>query len=168
MLKFIPIFFSAIALLLSGISIYFQFLRKRFAVSGIFLRAYVSQQEEFDSVFTYSLINEGSHKVLVTDARHMITTEKKRLKDGTGQIPFQKCHETPFVLEPGDIKVLKINSNEEDKNSNQINYTKFSIVTSKGKIFELIHNFTDYGSLDEAKRSKVWHKFAMQKTDFVR
>ena len=52
MLKVMPIFISVLALIISGISLYFQFLRKRFAVSGLLLSAAISEKEEYDSVYS--------------------------------------------------------------------------------------------------------------------
>ena len=100
----------------------------------------------------------------MTRAEYAIAEDEKELREKEGMLLNQDWSNVPCVLETGDIIILKVYTDTKDLEiSNPIVFVEFSIVFSDGRQFSLIHNLTDYGSFDKAKRSNVWRNLSCRK-----
>ena len=100
---------SGTALVAAFVSLYFQFFHRKTAILGKLLDInYQCPDEGFDQELNYSLSNLGNQEILLNDVEYLEGyTTHGRAHDGY-TVHKYKCSDSPCVLKPGEIKLLKV------------------------------------------------------------
>ncbi len=103
------IIISSFALLLSLFSIYLQFFRKRTSILCKLIGInYDTPDNKYDRLLKYSISNLGNAEILINDIEFLSgNTAYGRGKDSYTVLKYE-CKNYPFVLKPGEIKIIEI------------------------------------------------------------
>ncbi len=158
---------SGIALIASFVAIYFQFFHRKTAILGKLLHInYQIPDEGFDQELNYSLSNLGNQEVLLNDVEYLEGhTTHGRAHDGY-TVHKYKCPDSPCVLKPGEIKLLKVYIKYEKgkplSSSEKRFFIMFVFTSVEGKSSEIFHDITKQHSKDRKEEKLIWKPFTLK------
>ncbi len=132
---------ASLALLASGISLYFQFFRKK---NGLVVSNLLSMRDMAAKPFaTLAVSNTGNRQVLVADISFQVELNKKGVETGYAVLKTDTIDgELPRILNPSEMTLLKIHSKED-------------LLRCESCAFSYVDNETDQ-KLDEYKIWLFW------------
>ena len=174
---------SGIAIMASFVSIYFQFFHRKTAILGkLLLTNYQISDDNFDQELNYSLSNLGNQEVLLSDVEYLDWhTTRGRAYNGYSVHKY-KCPDSPCVLKPGEIKLLKVCTKKETgkrlpsrvpkkketgkslPGSDKRFFIMFVFTSSEGKNSEIFHDITKLHSKDHEEEKLIWKPFTLKET----
>jgi len=158
---------SGTALVASFVALYFQFFHRKTAVLGKLLDInYQFPDEDFDQEWSYSFSNLGNQEVLLNDVQYLEGyTTRGRAHDGY-TVHKYKCQDSPCVLKPGEIKLLKVYTKYEKaeplSNSKKRFFIMFVFTSPHGKSSEIYHDITKQHSNDKNEQKLLWKPFTLK------
>lgn len=161
------LFISSLALIVSLVSVYFQFLRKHSKANFRLVRIGYSQNA-FDMELSYIVSNFGNIDLLLNDVEFVSGKSDK----GPGIEPYSvlefECKNYPIVIEPGKIKqvfVLIKSEIFEKRDSSENLYTMFQFISANGKKKEFLHDISHLKEFQSKKEQLTWRKIEIDKFD---
>ena len=142
----IAIFISAISLMLSWRQYYFTHVHKVLHVTVVPLPKVANEQRAMH----YAVVNQGTHNVIITDARYYISSNMRDKEWDNAHAPDQECDDVPQLLPPGDIAIISIRAQviKPSDISTNIMYNLFSLISSDGNKHTIKHDL-EYSGQDE-------------------
>jgi hypothetical protein len=158
---------SAIALIASFVSIYFQFFHRKTAILGKLLSInYEVPNEDFDQELNYSLSNLGNQEVLLNDVEFLEGNSSRGLAHDGYTLHKYKCLDSPYVLKPGEIKLIKVytklKKTKHHSNSGNKFFIAFAFTSLEGKSLEILHDITKQHSNDPKEENPTWKPFTLK------
>jgi len=158
---------SGIALVASSLALYFQFFHRKTAILGRLLHInYDFPDENFERELNYSIINLGNQEILLNDVEFLEGYSTRGRAHDSYTVHKYKCSDSPYVLKPGEIKVLKIftkvEKSEPETNSKKRYFIMFVFASAEGKVSEIYHDITKLHSRYNKEEAAVWKPFTLK------
>lgn len=164
----VPIIISIIALIISFVSLYFQFFHRKSAINGRLIE-FGSKDSEDDCThfFTFSIGNTGNQEIILKKIEIWDKYEDQQSPSVFSTLGrTHKCKDVPCVLLPGQIKLFEVWIAKQvdfiTKNQHAIDtYFHFQFISITGKSYSLSHSIQHLIPTDP-EEYKLWLPFTLK------
>jgi hypothetical protein len=158
---------SILALVISCITLYLTFFRRKPALVGMLLLRHFEVKGKYDSELEYSLGNTGNQQLLLKKVELRMQPSVEKKVDYSYRLPKVECTDAPSIMEPGHIKLIKVRMGEktigEARSENEKCFVCFTILSPRGKSYEVLHDIAALSSNDKEAEKAVWRPFGLGK-----
>jgi len=167
--EIITIVLSAGALLVSLLTLYFTYFHKRAGLVGVLVGRKHRISPKYIYEIEYALSNTGNVQLILKEVKVLIGHSASEMKLGAHSVSDSECSDSPAVIEPGNVKLVHLRFMEDaiakaKKNTGRC-FVSFTLISSRGIIYELMHDLTSLNDYDIETELIAWEPFKLKNSD---
>ena len=162
----VTILLSAVALIVSFVTFYLTYFHKRAGLVGVLVGCRYGLVGLYENEVEYALSNTGNLQLVFREIELLVGRSTAGKQSEAYSVSQFESSDYPAIIEPSHIKLVKLrfksNQIAEAKKTNERCIVTFTLISSNGKVHELMHDLTDLEEYNTVASSVVWKPFKLR------